>query len=150
MQSSERIVIYHDHSCPICRAEMEELKQVDHTNRLELLDCSADGFFDAAATEIGLEQDQLMSAMYIRVGDSRWLQGPDAFEFIYRELGMPKMAAFWGSKRLRPLVNIGYRLFARTRGVLALIGVDKLVRWYVRREAQRAASRATHCERNDP
>ncbi|MEO0574134.1 MAG: DUF393 domain-containing protein [Pseudomonadota bacterium] len=148
MQPNERIVVYHDRSCPICRAEMEELKKIDGGDVLTLVDCSSTDFADADAAEAGLDQRMLMSAMYIRVGSDHWLQGPDAFEYIYDQLGMPKMAAFWGSKRLRPLINVGYRLFARTRGFLALFGVGHIVRWYVRREAQKAAQRATHCERD--
>lgn len=124
---------------------MQELKAIDVDNVLELIDCSVAGFTDAPAQAAGLDQRRLMAAMYIRTPDGQWLDGPDAFAHLYATLGIPGMAKLWGSRRLRPLVNAGYWLFARTRKLLSALGFAHLVRWFVRREAQRAAARAQHC-----
>ena len=146
------ITVYHDRSCSICRAEMEELKAIDQENILELVDCSASGFSDVHAADARLDQDTLMRAMFIRTADGEWLQGPDAFAHLYGRLGIPGMAKFWGSRTLRPLVSLGYRLFAMTRRFLSYLGVASIVRWWVRREARRAAQRTQHCttRRKDP
>lgn len=139
------LTIYHDGSCPICRAEMEVLKEADVDDRLELIDCSSDGFSDARCDEAGLTQSDLMSALHVVDAKDRWLQGPDAFAAIYLELGFERMARFWGRGWWRPAVNLMYRLFAVTRGWLAPLGLDRAVRWWVRREAEQAASRAQSC-----
>ncbi|MEM9171223.1 MAG: DUF393 domain-containing protein [Pseudomonadota bacterium] len=141
-----QIVIYHDGSCPICRAEMEELQRIDVDEVMTLVDVSVDGFIDAEADSAGLDQRDLMRAFYIRTHDDHWLSGPDAFEHLYLRLGMPRVARFWGSRLWRPFVNFGYRLFAMTRGVLAYFGLAHVVRAMVRREAKHAATRATQCE----
>lgn len=145
MPNAKSIRIYHDRSCPICRAEMEELKAIDSDNMLELIDCSVTDFTDPHAEAAGLDQQTLLNAMYIRTQDDKWLQGPDAFAHLYAALGIPGMARLWGSRRLRPFVNVGYWLFARTRKLLSALGLAHIVRWFVRREAQRAAARAAHC-----
>ncbi|MEM6818755.1 MAG: DCC1-like thiol-disulfide oxidoreductase family protein [Pseudomonadota bacterium] len=139
------LTIFHDASCPICRAEMEELKRIDDDQALELIDCSVQGFSDARCTEAGLSQKELMGALYVVDRDDHWLAGPDAFAEIYRTLGLDRMARLWGKGWWRPLINLGYRLFAISRGLLAPLGLDRVVRWMVRREAQAAARRSSAC-----
>lgn len=144
-----RLRVYHDASCPICKAEIEELARADTAGRLEIVDASADTFDDAYAREAGLDQAMLLSAMYVRDEQGQWHTGPDAFAEIYERVGIERMARLWGSRPLRPLVNLGYRLFLVCRGVLAAMGFDRVVRWYVRREAAAAAERATACRIDD-
>ncbi len=146
--ASRKLRVFHDRSCPICRAEMEELSRVDSNAELELIDCSAPDFHDDEASQAGLEQADLVSAMYVQDENGRWYQGPDAFAEIYQRLGIERMARLWGSKPLRPLVNFGYRMFLLLRGVLAKLGAERVVRWMVRREAREAAKRATYCDTN--
>lgn len=140
-----KLRIYHDASCPICKAEIEELARADTAGKLEIIDASADAFDDEAAREAGLDQAMLLSAMYVRDEQGQWHTGPDAFAEIYERVGIERMAKLWGSRPLRPLVNLGYRLFLIFRGVLAALGFDRIVRWYVRREAEAAAARASAC-----
>ena len=83
--------------------------------------------------------------MYARDASGHWYQGPDAFAEIYRRVGIERMARLWGSRPLRPLVRLGYHLFLALRGVLAALGADRVVRWWVRREADAAAERAGRC-----
>ena len=83
--------------------------------------------------------------MYVRDERGRWHSGPDAFAEIYERVGIERMARLWGSRGLRPLVNLGYRLFLLFRPVLAALGADRLVRWWVRREAEAAVRRANQC-----
>ncbi len=144
-----RLRVYHDASCPICKAEIEELARADTAGRLEIIDASADAFDDEAAREAGLDQEILLSAMYVRDEQGAWHAGPDAIAEIYARVGIERMAKLWGSRPLRPLVNLGYRLFLVFRGVLAAVGFDRIVRWYVRREAEAAAERAAACRVDD-
>ncbi|MEL7310759.1 MAG: DCC1-like thiol-disulfide oxidoreductase family protein [Pseudomonadota bacterium] len=139
------LTVFHDASCPICRAEMEELVRIDDEGKLELVDCSTDGFVDVRCEDAGLTQTELMSALYIVDRDDQWRSGPDAFAEIYGVLGMDRMARVWGRGWWRPLVNLGYRLFALTRGWLAPLGIDRAVRWWVRKEAEAAATRSSAC-----
>ena len=139
------LTVFHDASCPICRAEMEELTSIDDAGVLELIDCSQDDFDDIRCRDAGLTQADLMGALYIVDREEHWRSGPDAFAEIYAALGLARMARFWGRGWWRPLVNLGYRLFALTRGWLALLGLDRAVRWGVRKEAEAAATRSSSC-----
>ena len=141
----QRLRIYHDGDCPICQAEMEELVRADRDARLELIDVAAADFDDPIAADAGLDADMLKSALYVYDESGAWHSGPDAFAEIYQRVGIDRVAALWASRPLRPLVHLGYRLFLVTRPLLAALGFDRLVRWWVRREADAAAARATHC-----
>lgn len=145
MSGPAKLRIYHDASCPICRAEIEELAAVDFDQRLEVIDAASEHFADDHAREAGLDQEMLLSAMYVRDEQGLWHTGPDAFAQIYERVGIDRMARLWGSRTWRPLVNLGYRLFLVTRGLLVALGGDRVVRWFVRREAQAAARRADYC-----
>lgn len=149
MNAAPRLRVYHDASCPICRAEIEELAAVDDEHRLEIIDASAEHFDDPEAREAGLDQDVLLSAMYVRDEAGQWHTGPDAFAEIYERVGIERMAKLWGSKTWRPIVNLGYRLFLVMRGLLVALGAERTVRWFVRREAQAAANRARTCRLGD-
>ncbi|MEM7612203.1 MAG: DUF393 domain-containing protein [Pseudomonadota bacterium] len=143
---ASKLRIYHDRSCPICRAEMEELKYLDADGRLELVDCSVADFSDTDTRDAGLAREDLMSALHVLDGDGQWHQGPDAFALVYASLGIERMAALWGRGPWRPVVNLGYRLFAISRRFLALLGFEHVVRWMIRREARAAAERADACQ----
>lgn len=143
--SGDRLRVFHDASCPICRAEMEELMRVDQGEQLELIDASADDFHDAEAQADGLDQATLLSAMWVQDERGTWHRGPNAFAEIYRRVGLARMARLWGSRPLRPLVRLGYHLFLLLRPLLAALGADRVVRWLVRREAREASRRANHC-----
>ena len=149
MSGSERLRVYHDASCPICRAEIEELARADTDGRLEIIDASADDFDDPFARDAGLDQATLLSAMTVRDEAGRWHGGPDAFAEIYERVGLDRMARLWGSRPLRPLVQLGYRLFLVFRPLLVALGAERVVRWWVRREAAAAAERARGCAVDD-
>ncbi len=128
--------VFFDGSCPICRAEIEELKGADQSGSISFVDCSAEGFAPAPGDPSHPSQKALLNALHV-FENGHWLSGPDAFAEIYRSLGMTRLAKVWGSRRLRPLVNIVYRLFVVSRPLLAWLGVGTLVRWMVRKEVQR-------------
>ncbi|MFK7957432.1 MAG: thiol-disulfide oxidoreductase DCC family protein [Lysobacterales bacterium] len=137
MTDTKEVQVYFDGSCPVCRAEIEELEQASQSQCLRFIDCSesAPELTDPGANTPS--QEQLLGALHVQ-SNGQWLSGPDAFAQIYHTAGMDRMARLWGSRRLRPLVNLGYRIFLVARPLLAALGAARVVRWLVRREARRS------------
>jgi predicted DCC family thiol-disulfide oxidoreductase YuxK len=112
VRSGEATIVLYDHSCPMCRTEMQRLKQRDSRDRLRLVDASA-ADFDAAAW--GFDRRALMQALHVRTADGRWLKAMDAIRHVYRQVGLGWLLAPTGWPLLRGLADRLYRLLARHR-----------------------------------
>jgi predicted DCC family thiol-disulfide oxidoreductase YuxK len=132
--------VFFDGSCPLCRAEIGALADADAEGVLRLVDCSAPGFDDVMAREAGIGRDALMAALHVRDADGRWRIGIDAFEAVYRAVGIESVARLWGHPRLKPLWVCVYPWVARNRQRLSRLGITGLFERWVRREARRAAA----------
>jgi predicted DCC family thiol-disulfide oxidoreductase YuxK len=136
-----QVDVYFDGSCPLCRAEIGALKAADPHDRLQLHDCSPADFLDPHAQAAGIDRAAMMTAMHIRAADGRWLTGVDAFEHMYRAVGIESMARFWGHPWLKPGLVRLYPWIARNRQLLSRLGITRLFEALIRREAVRAAQR---------
>ncbi|MEO1037168.1 MAG: DUF393 domain-containing protein [Pseudomonadota bacterium] len=123
LDDQDRLTVYFDRSCPLCRQEIETLKRADTDGRLRLVDCSTDGFGDGDAAAANLSQTELMQALHIRSDDGAWHSGPEAFAQLYRAAGLHGIARIWGTHRLRWLTTLAYRMIARYRGALRRSGL---------------------------
>ncbi|WP_268796420.1 thiol-disulfide oxidoreductase DCC family protein [Pseudomonas huanghezhanensis] len=110
------LMLYFDGECPLCAREIKLLRARSTEDRLLLVDMSDDGF-DAQA--LGFTVEQMQSALHARFADGRWVTGLDATLWSWRAAGLGKWAAPLSSRALRPLFEIGYRLFCRLRPHLA-------------------------------
>ena len=131
------LTVYYDHSCPLCRHEIETLKEADPANRLQLIDCSAPDFADPDVARARLTQCDLMQAIHIRDGAGNWTTGPQAFGLLYAAVGLTGIAALWSAPRLTWLTNALYRWVARNRTLLRRSGLGtayvRYVAWRLRR-----------------
>lgn len=134
------MVVYYDASCPLCRAEIGALAEVDASAALQWVDCSAPDFEDAAARAAGIDRAALMAALHARDAAGRWHVGVDAFVAIYRAVGIESVARLWGHPWLKPLWVRLYPWIARHRQRLSRLGLTGTFEWWVRREARRAAA----------
>jgi predicted DCC family thiol-disulfide oxidoreductase YuxK len=135
------MTVWYDASCPLCRAEIGVLADADADGVLRLVDCSAPGFDDPEARAAGIGREALMGALHARDGEGRWLVGVEAFEAIYRAVGIESVARLWGHPWLKPLLVRLYPWIARNRQALSRLGLTGLFEAWVRREARQAAQR---------
>lgn len=112
VRSTAASIVLYDHSCLLCRTEMQRLKQRDSCDRLRLVDASA-ADFDAAAW--GFERRALMQALHVRTADGQWLQAMAAIRHVYRQVGLGWLLAPTGWPLLRGLFDRLYRLLVRHR-----------------------------------
>jgi predicted DCC family thiol-disulfide oxidoreductase YuxK len=127
------LTVYYDRSCPLCAAEMHELRDLDWRGRLDLVDCSAPEFSDPHVADAGLTREQVMTRLHVRDPQGRWLVGLDAFEAVYAAANLDRAARFWGNLRLRPLLDPLYGWVARNRQALSRLGLPSAVAALLRR-----------------
>ena len=135
------MTVWYDGSCPLCRAEIGALADADADGVLRLVDCSPPGFDDPDARAAGVDRSAMMRALHARDADGRWHVGVDAFEAIYRAVGIESVARLWGHPWLKPVLVRIYPWIARHRQRLSRLGITGLFEAWVRREARRAAAR---------
>jgi len=121
------LTVYYDKSCPMCATEMHVIEGLDWRGRLLLVDCSAPDFEDGQAVREGVTREAMMTRLHARDPEGRWLTGLDAFEAVYASAGLTRMARFWGSRRLRPLLGRIYPIVARHRQALSRLGLHRMV-----------------------
>jgi len=122
------LTIFYDASCPMCAHEMHALKARDAAGRLLLVDCSASDFDDGVLAGTPIRREDLMTLIHARDAGGHWLAGLDVFELAYRAAGLERLAGFWGSRHLRPILARLYPWIAKNRQFLSRLGVDRLVR----------------------
>lgn len=106
------LTLYYDGSCPLCAREIRLLRQRAARQRLQLVDISQPGF---QASALGLTQQALQERLHAHFADGQWLTGLDATLWSWRAAGMGAWAAPLTWRPLRPLFELGYRLFCRLR-----------------------------------
>lgn len=112
VQPGWKLKLLYDGLCPVCAWEMRQLARRDRDGRLAFEDIAADGFDPAA---YGATIDDLVHVMHAVTPDGRLLRGPEVFIAAYRLVGLRWLAAALSFRPTRPLVNLGYRIFARIR-----------------------------------
>ena len=116
------ITVYYDASCALCRAEVEALKSRDRAGRLALADCSAAGFVPPD----GVTREAHMSRIHARDAAGAWLRGVDVFAAIYDATGFHRIARFYRSRAMRPLLDRLYPWIADHRQLLSRLGLPRV------------------------
>lgn len=106
------LTLYFDGDCPLCAREIQLLRRRADEHRLNLVDISL-GDFDPAA--VGQSKQTLQNCLHARFANGQWVTGLDATLWSWRAAGLDRWAAPLTWKLLRPLFELGYRLFCRLR-----------------------------------
>jgi predicted DCC family thiol-disulfide oxidoreductase YuxK len=139
------IRVYFDQSCPLCAREMRILKQHDHHDRIELVDCSTNDFQDGLAQQAGYSAKDFMTLIHARDANGRWLKGVAVFEAAYAGAGIDAVARLWGNPSLRPLWDLLYPHVANNRMWLSKLGLTRVFGWWVVIAARNAAVSPRAC-----
>lgn len=105
-------LVFYDHACPLCRAEMQRLKSLDQHNRLRLVDISADRFDE---TKWGIPRARMSEALHVFILPGQWLVGMPAIRHVYRQVGWGFLVAPTAWPIVSPLADVFYRYFAPNR-----------------------------------
>lgn len=112
MPESWKLKLLHDGLCPMCALEINWLRRRNKDGALAFEDIAAADFDPSV---YGLTIDQLVGSMHAQRADGTIFRGPDVFIEAYRLVGLRWLAAVVGFRPIRPLVNLGYKIFAAVR-----------------------------------
>jgi len=105
-------LVFYDHDCPVCRAEMRRLKALDRANRLQLVNIRDPGFSEQY-WRVGLAE--FSQAMHVLTGKRIWLVGMPAIRYLYAQAGRGFLLAPSAWPLFAPLADYAYRKFASHR-----------------------------------
>lgn len=107
------LTIYYDASCPLCKSEMETLKETDVDSKLVLVDCSNANLTIPSSCPV--TREAMMERIYAIDARGQWINSTDVFAVAYTASGFKKLGKLWGSKRLNPLLRRAYPWVADNR-----------------------------------
>lgn len=106
------LTLFYDANCPVCALEMDHLRERDDSGRLRFVDIAAPGFESPLP---GIALAQLDAEIHAQRPDGSVLRGVEVLRLAYAAVGLGWVMRPTGWAPLRPLADIGYRLFARHR-----------------------------------
>ena len=143
------LTIYYDASCPLCQAEMGNLKRRDTGGLLILEDISAPDF---ARLPPGVTQAGLMALIHARKADGSVIKGMEVFRLAYGAAGIDWVADALRLPLVGPLAERLYPWIARHRHRHRQRFPRVLTRLLFEGPAQRAAEKAAaqaRCQSGD-
>ncbi len=111
-----RSIVLYDHACPLCRAEMQRLKALDHDAKLILLDINSPDFNEDSW---GVSRSAASTALHVFTPNDDWLIGMPAIRHVYTQVGLGWLMAPTGWPLVSPLADLAYRYFAPNRFVIS-------------------------------
>jgi predicted DCC family thiol-disulfide oxidoreductase YuxK len=135
------LTLYYESACPLCNAEMNNLRLRDSHGLLNLVDISAPGFADFPE---GADMNDLLTLIHARTADGRVLKGVDAFRLAYEAVGLDWISGALRLPLLGRLADLAYPVLARNRHRLPRRLIVALFERGWRRAAERAA--AARCD----
>jgi len=116
MTSLEKLTLFYDGACPLCQAEILFLSRRNQAGLLDFVDIHSKRF---DSDKIGISCDQAMAAMYGQYASGLLIQGVSVFPEAYRRADLPFLAWIFSRKSLQPILQIGYRFFAKNRHAIS-------------------------------
>ena len=105
------LTLFYDAACPVCRTEMEALRQRDAAGRLRFEDVRAVRFAVPAGTTL----DDMLTSLHGRTADDRLVVGVESLRLAYRAVGLGWLVAPTAWPLLRGPSERAYLWFARHR-----------------------------------
>ncbi len=139
------LTVYYDHSCQLCRSEIENLTARDEQGLLRMVDCSGADF---DASRLPFDQTTLMHCIHAIDAKGDWLKATDVFVVCYRAAHMQRIArAFVFAK---PVFERMYPWIVRHRYVLSRLGVHKIFNAFMHQtflqKAKQAVALSAACQ----
>lgn len=105
--------VFYDGGCPLCRREIDHYRRLDLSARIQWVDIQSEPEVLAAH---GLDLASAMARFHVLGGDGRWHTGAWGFTELWSQLPYYRgLARLVRGLRVEPLLDAGYRVFARRR-----------------------------------
>lgn len=106
------LTLFYDADCPVCALEMDHLRARNAEGKLVFVDISAPGFDPAV---YGCSAAAMDAEIHGLCADGRMLRGVEVLRLAYAGAGLGWVMRPTGWTPLKPVFDLGYRLFARHR-----------------------------------
>lgn len=103
-----RDTLYYDGQCPLCRREIDRLRAARGA-AIALVDIHGLG------ADAPIDRDELLRSLHLRRADGQWLRGADANVSAWDGTAKARWLAALRWPLVRPLTDLGYRLWAAWR-----------------------------------
>lgn len=107
-----KLTIFYDSYCPLCVAEMDQLKQLNSNNSLEFEDIHSQDFSSRFPTVDPVAADKVLHGLY---DDGSMIFGLDVTHQAWRAVGKKPWLAILRWPVVRWVADIGYLMFAKNR-----------------------------------
>jgi predicted DCC family thiol-disulfide oxidoreductase YuxK len=118
MNQLEKLTLFYDAACPLCRAEIVFLSRRNQAGLLDFVDIHSSRF---DANKLGVSCEQAMAAMYGQYESGALLRGVAVFPEAYRRANLPLLAWIFSRQSLQPVLKISYQFFAKYRQQISRI-----------------------------
>lgn len=116
VRASGQLRVYFDGLCPLCSREIELYRRRPGAERICWIDITLPGF---DAIQEGLDPKRVHARFHVKATSGEVLEGVDAFVEIWRTLpSLQTLARLASLPGVRPLLRLGYAVFARIRPYL--------------------------------
>jgi predicted DCC family thiol-disulfide oxidoreductase YuxK len=131
------LTLLYDGGCPICRFEMDRLREQDSLQRLAFVDIAAIGFEPRDWCDGQATLDDMRRVIHAVRPDRELLLGVDAVVAAYQAVGWGHWT--WPARMpfLKPVADRGYAIFARHRYRVSRWVMPWLAPFWARRAARR-------------
>ena len=127
-QQLQKLSLFYDGACPLCQAEILFLSGRNQNQLLEFIDIHSAKY---DPLKVGVSCEEALAAMYGQYADGTLINGVAVFPAAYQRANLPKLAWVFSRKSLQPMLQIGYRFFAKNRHAISgLLGPGAL--WLVK------------------
>ena len=110
--------MFYDSYCPLCAAEMDQLRSLDEQGRLRFEDIHAEDFSVRYPTVDPVAADRVLHGQY---DDGRMIYGLDVTHQAWALVGRHRWLAILRWPIIRWFADLGYRFFARYRYGISLV-----------------------------
>ncbi len=139
------LTVYYDHSCVLCRSEIENIKARDDHGVLRMVDCSPAGF---DTSSMPVDQATMMNCIHAMDAQGRWLKATDVFVVCYRAAGMGAISSAFAIGK--PVMERIYPFIVRNRYVISKLGIhkifDALTHKHIEKKAKAAMAASQGCK----
>ncbi len=116
MNNLQKLTLFYDAACPLCRAEIQFLSARNQQELLAFIDINSERYQPLV---VGVSCEQALTAMYGQYADGVLISGVEVFSAAYERANLRVLAWIFSRKTLRPMLNASYRFFAKNRHSIA-------------------------------
>ncbi len=128
------LTLLYDAACPVCSLEMDHLRERNRDALLVFIDISAPHF---DPTPYGVTLAAMNAEIHGVLPDGSMLRGVQVLRLAYAAVGLGWVLSPTGWAPLRPLFDVGYRVFARHRQAISRVSGPLIQAVRARRMAKR-------------